>query len=162
MAGDPISKYPLAVAVSPYDPAGPSVPCSHCDRPIRVSRWDRWNGFLVECPYCHHLHGKSLNLKSVILAGLIFNVLSFWFVMRPKKALVATIILGLWIVGGFLLMPKDPPEALAILLILSALMAPMVISATAAVLQVMRVGKPASLFADGDLQEPADETEDAD
>jgi hypothetical protein len=66
-----------------------AVECVHCKRPLGISNWDYWNGFLVLCPHCGGSHGKPWGFERTLLAGLFFNVFGFFFVMRPRQALTA-------------------------------------------------------------------------
>lgn len=66
-----------------------AVECVHCARPLGVTRWDYWNGFLVVCPHCRGYHGKPWSIEKPLVAGLFLNALSFFLTMRPRQAIVA-------------------------------------------------------------------------
>ena len=76
--------YPIADRVTPTN-ARSAVACIHCKAPIAVSARDKLNGFLVECPNCHGLHGRRWNIRGLVFASFILNALSFFFTMRPAK-----------------------------------------------------------------------------
>src|SRR5258705_11899087 len=59
-----------------------AVECVHCHRPLGISSWDYWNGFLVVCPHCAGFHGKRWGFERTLLAGLFLNVFSFFFTLR--------------------------------------------------------------------------------
>lgn len=63
-------------------------PCLHCGKEVALSRWDSWNGFLVQCPHCGGLHGKRWKIRQVLFASFLFSALSFLFTMRPPRALL--------------------------------------------------------------------------
>jgi hypothetical protein len=75
------------------------VRCAHCGNAIAVSRWDRLNGFLVECPECHGFYGRRWNIRGLALASFLLNALSFFFTMRPGKAIaaIAAWVLTFWL-----------------------------------------------------------------
>jgi len=75
------------------------VPCRLCAKTIGVPRWDAWNGFILQCPHCRGLHGKPWRVKSTLLAGLLFNALSFFFTMRPRTAAPLLCITALFAIG---------------------------------------------------------------
>lgn len=71
-----------------------AVECAHCGRPLGITSWEYWNGFLVVCPHCGGYHGKPWGFERTLLAGFLINVLSFFFVMRPRRAFSAILALG--------------------------------------------------------------------
>lgn len=91
-------RYPLAERLSPTNASG-GVRCAHCGNAIAVSRWDRLNGFLVECPECHGFYGRRWNIRGLALASFLLNALSFFFTMRPGKAIaaIAAWVLTFWL-----------------------------------------------------------------
>ena len=97
-----MSKYPVAER-SHSGNASSAVACVHCGTPIAFRRWDRLNGFLVECPNCHGYNGKRWNPRTVAIASLFFNALSFFFTMRPARAAMATVV---WVAAMALLLPR--------------------------------------------------------
>ena len=94
--------YPVAERVTPTN-ARAAVECVHCKAPIAVSTWDKFNGFLVECPSCHGFHGRRWNIRGLALASFLLNALSFLFTMRPGKALAA---IAVWVLAFWLLLPR--------------------------------------------------------
>ncbi|MEM9555493.1 MAG: hypothetical protein AAGC60_14650 [Acidobacteriota bacterium] len=120
-----------------------AVPCVACGADLAIGRWDRWNGFLVECWSCHKLHGKARSLKNVALAGLFFNILSFWFLMRPRKALLWTVVFVGLVLGGGLFLPSKPPDSLLLLLAGTALLGPVAAAVIAGVSHQTRLLQPA-------------------
>ena len=95
-------KYPLAERMTPVN-AQAAVACVHCHNPIVLGRWERMNGFLVECPYCHGYHGRPWNPKVIGFASVFLNALSFFFTMRPGRAFAAIVA---WAAAVYLLLPK--------------------------------------------------------
>ncbi|MDA8020760.1 MAG: hypothetical protein MPN21_25255 [Thermoanaerobaculia bacterium] len=136
------TRYPVAKDGSQTDTKG-TVACGSCAIPLQLGRWERWNGFLVECPSCGCLHGKSRALRNVAMAGLLFNVLSFWFLMRPKSALLWTLVFGSWVLGGVLLLPKRPSDATMLLFVGFLLLGPVVVSVVSAARHESLLFKPA-------------------
>ena len=68
--------------------------CRHCSESLELSRWEALNGFAVQCPSCGGYHGKDWNIRYTVLAGLVFNAFSFFFVLRPLRALGAFVLFG--------------------------------------------------------------------
>lgn len=90
-------------------------PCFHCGQQIALRRWDSWNGFLVECPHCHALHGKRWNIKVVLMAGFMFHALSFFFTMRPRQAFLSIAGFGLFaFTGNYILDHFQIPDIAAV------------------------------------------------
>lgn len=71
-----------------------AVECAHCGQPMGITSWEYWNGFLVVCPHCGGYHGKPWGFERTLLAGFLINVLSFFFVLRPRRAVGAILALG--------------------------------------------------------------------
>lgn len=95
-------RYPMAERVAPLL-ASNAETCVHCAAPIAVtSGWDRWNGFLVECPDCHAFHGRSWHPRAVIFGSFFLNVLSFFFTMQPVRAAIVAVA---WIAFMFVALP---------------------------------------------------------
>jgi hypothetical protein len=104
--------------------------CLHCGNKLGVKRWDNWNGFLVECPHCHGLHGKRWNIRNVLLASFVFNAISFLFTMRLRTAVL--LLLGFILVGfggNYLLDHYEIPGLTAIAGASVFILAPLVINA---------------------------------
>jgi hypothetical protein len=105
-------------------------PCFHCGNKLGLKRWDNWNGFLVECPNCLGLHGKRWNIKYVLMAGFMFNAISFLFTMRLRIAI--PLLLGFIIVGfggNYLLDHYEIPGLTAVAGASVFVLAPLVINA---------------------------------
>jgi hypothetical protein len=103
-------------------------PCLHCGSTVHLSRWDDWNGFLVECQHCGGMHGKYWRIKHVMLASLFFNAVSFLFTMRPAAALpllAAFAVAG--VAGNFFL--ETLPDNLEVAAACAFLFCPMLINA---------------------------------
>jgi hypothetical protein len=100
------SKYPYAGLPSQSTTAQPMDQCRHCGRQIVIPRWDRWNGFLVRCTYCQGLYGKPWRTKRVVMAGLLFNLFSFFFTMRPRRAILTMLGFAAWFAGGVYLLDR--------------------------------------------------------
>ena len=97
-----MSKYPLAGRMTPVN-ASAAAECIHCRNAIVVSRWDKLNGFLVECPSCRGYHGRRWSARAVGAASLVLNGISFFFTMRPSRAFIALFV---WATAIFFLLPK--------------------------------------------------------
>jgi len=80
-----------------------AVKCCHCGAGIVVGKWDRMNGFLVECPSCHGYHGRRWSARAVGAVSLFLNGFSFFFTMRPGRAFVALIV---WAAALDFLLPR--------------------------------------------------------
>ena len=104
-----------------------TIKCMHCRQEFAVSRWDSWNGFLVNCPNCDNTHGKQRNIRQVMLASFIFNAISFLFTMRPLKAFMSlAVFTSLGILGYFEL--DRLPDLYQVAAVLLFILAPMVIN----------------------------------
>ena len=107
--------------------------CLHCGNKLGVKKWDNWNGFLVECPHCHGLHGNRQNIwniRNVLFASFMFNAISFLFTMRLRTAI--PLLLGFILVGfggNYLLDHYEIPGLTAVAGASVFLLAPMVINA---------------------------------
>lgn len=121
------SRYPVAERPSPLNAAS-AVTCIHCGKPLVVSRWDRINGFLVLCPHCRGFHGRRWNVRALAFASLMLNALSFFFTMRPWRAVL--MLVG-WIAFFGLVLPAAErwPDAVQVLAFGIAMLGPMVINA---------------------------------
>ena len=89
-AGGRVGVYPVPIGSKLR-----TVECIHCRRPMGITKWEYWNGFLVVCPHCGGNHGKRWALRPTILAGFFFNVVSFLFVFRPRQAVSAILAFAL-------------------------------------------------------------------
>lgn len=121
-----MSRYPFAERPSGAK-AESAVSCSRCGKAIVVSAWDRFNGLLVECPYCHAFHGRRWRVRAVALASFLLNALSFMFTMRPRNALL---VIAVWVAFFFCTMPRSEawPEAVQIALYCAFMVGPMLIN----------------------------------
>ncbi len=89
--------------------------CVHCHGTVGIGRWDDLNGFLVRCPHCALVTGKSWSLNRPLVAGFLFNAISFFFVFRPAKALALFGLFAAWTVGvGSTAFGRSGPEWLQI------------------------------------------------
>lgn len=102
-SGAPVGRYPIPEASGLR-----AVSCRHCSRPIGLSLWEYANGFLVLCPHCRGYHGKEWGFQRTLLAGLILNAVSFFFVLRPRWAVLALAAHAL--LGWLLLAPVAQDE----------------------------------------------------
>jgi hypothetical protein len=66
--------------------------CIHCGKDLVVRKWDDWNGFLVVCPHCKKIDGKHWNKKAILYGSFFVNAASYFFTMRPLKALMLTAV----------------------------------------------------------------------
>jgi len=95
--------YPIADRATAVNAAG-AVACCHCGAAIVSSRWDKLNGFLVQCPSCHGFHGRRWSIRGLIFASFLLNALSFFFTMRPARAAFAVAV---WVTAAWLLLPRS-------------------------------------------------------
>ncbi len=106
--------YPLGVYPVPTGSRLRARACRHCGLELGVGRWNDLNGFLVRCPHCGGLHGKKWNARRTVVAGLLFNALSYPFVMRFRPALV---VIGVTVASvlsfGMLVDLRTTPDWLA-------------------------------------------------
>src|SRR2546423_8412753 len=79
----------------PMNHPGHAAWCAHCGASYSVSRWDQLCGFVVQCSQCGGNNGKHWNFRLVLFAAGIFNVLSFFFLMRPRDAFMVAGIYGI-------------------------------------------------------------------
>ncbi|HXJ16213.1 MAG TPA: hypothetical protein VNM68_03350, partial [Candidatus Polarisedimenticolia bacterium] len=127
--GEIVGEYPIPLGSSLR-----AVECVHCHRPMGVSSWDYWNGFLVVCPHCLGKHGKPWAFERTILSGLFLNVFSFFFTLRPRQALIAIIafVLADWILIGASVQ-QEGNDPLLITSMLVAVLGPVLVNAVALV-----------------------------
>ena len=100
-------KYPAAERMTPVN-ASSAVKCIHCNNAIAVGRWDKMNGFLVECPSCRGYHGGTGSPRALGFMSLFLNAISFFCTMRPSRAFFAMI---LWIAAIYFIMPRTEYSA---------------------------------------------------
>lgn len=104
--------------------------CIHCGREVGLTKWDSWNGFLVQCPNCGGLHGKHWNIRLVLLASLLFNAFSFLFTMRLARAVPALLaFIVVVVVTNFFLDSEAIPDLVEIAIGSVILLGPMLINA---------------------------------
>jgi hypothetical protein len=102
--------------------------CFHCGKDLSLKKWDSWNGFLVECPRCHGLHGKRWNIRRVLLASFLFSAFSFLFTMRPRNAALSLLgFIVAAIFGNFFL--DRFPDLVQIVIVIVFFFSPMLINA---------------------------------
>jgi hypothetical protein len=119
-------RYPQAERVTPVN-ALSAVECIHCRNAIAVGKWDKTNGFLVECPYCHGYHGRAWNPRVIGFASLFLNAFSFFFTMRPSRAIIALI---LWAGAIYFFLPKTEyaPDWIQATAFILAFLGPLIIN----------------------------------
>ena len=89
----PTSKYPIAKPYEATPVRGSNIRnCYHCGRPLLISKWDDWNGFLFTCPHCGNIHGKSWNPFAVVFSSIFLNAFTFFATLRWRKALPLFIV----------------------------------------------------------------------
>lgn len=129
-AGNNRANYPLAQADhTATQNRGVLRPCYHCGGPLRIGRWDDWNGFLFRCPHCKRIHGKPWNASAIVLASVLLNALSFLFTIRFKHAL--SLVLGFVLLFAALSVALDRvqlSETVKLLLLGAALLGPLAIN----------------------------------
>ena len=92
-----------------------------------MTRWDDWNGFLVECPHCGGMHGKHWHIKRVMMASFVFNAVSFLFTMRPLYGVTwLAAFAAASVAGNFFL--EALPDVVQIALAGAFLLGPMVVN----------------------------------
>ena len=124
------TSYPRAHLPHEAKPGETIQPCLHCGQKLALTKWDSWNGFLVQCPNCGGLHGKRWNIRRVLLASFVFNAFSFLFTMRAPKAWIALIPFILFALAGqFLIDAEKIPDMLEIAGGAVLLLGPMLINA---------------------------------
>ena len=102
--------------------------CLHCRGDVPLTRWDDWNGFLVECPGCGSLHGKRWDIRRVLLASFVFNAVSFLFTMRPAYGVPWLLAFAAAAVAGNFYL-ELLPDALQIAAASAFILGPMVVNA---------------------------------
>lgn len=107
---------------------GHARPCQYCRRSVPLSKWDDWNGFLVECPHCGRMLGKFWKIGNVLIASLFFNAFSFLFTMRPTYALPWLAgFAAAAVAGNFYL--ESLPDTLQIVLAVAFILGPVLVNA---------------------------------
>ena len=123
-----MSNYPKATSPDQVKQGEIIKRCLHCSMDVSLKKWDSWNGFLVECPHCHGLHGKRWNIKRVLLASFLFNALSFLFTMRPRNAVLSLLgFIVVAVIGNYFL--DRFPDLFQIALVIVFGFSPMLINA---------------------------------
>ncbi|HEX6183959.1 MAG TPA: hypothetical protein VFZ44_08790 [Pyrinomonadaceae bacterium] len=103
-------------------------PCLHCGGSVSLTRWDDWNGFLVECPHCEGLHGKRWSIRRVMMASFVFNAVSFLFTMRPAAAILSLSAFAAAAVAGYFFI-DSLPDTLQIVAASAFILGPMLVNA---------------------------------
>ena len=141
----PLGQYPI--------PAGSrlrAVKCVHCERPLGLSSWDYYAGFLVLCPHCNGFHGKPWGLERTLLVAVFLNALSFFFVLRPRRAFVALVLFALiGVVLVSLSIQKENSDALLIGSLSYVFLVPVCVNAVLLVRHQMKLDKPPPADAGG-------------
>lgn len=114
-------------AASPAE-GGHTRPCLHCGHAVALTRWDDWNGFLVECAHCGGMHGRRRNIRQVMLASFVFNAVSFLFMMRPARAALWLAAFAAAAVAGSLFLDRLP-DTLQVALVSVFALGPMLVNA---------------------------------
>lgn len=105
-----------------------SQACIRCGQGLVVRRWDDWNSFLTTCPHCGGIHGKPRNIRSTLIGSILFHGLSFFFTMRPLKALTAVALVAPLVVGSFLVDLRQLPYFLDMVVAFAVVFFPMAIN----------------------------------
>lgn len=123
------SAYPSAKLGDSSDSRGVRCTCYRCGNPLKISRWEDWNGFLFRCPHCEGIHGKPWRAYVILLASVLLNALSFFLTMRWRWALPLfvgfTVLAGL---VGFALDHDQLYEVLKLVLLTTVLLGPLAIN----------------------------------
>jgi hypothetical protein len=93
------SPYPVAMGSDSFGSRGVLRACYRCGKPLRIRRWDDWNGFLFRCPHCEGIHGRPWRAYMILLASVLLNGISFFFTLRWRWAL--PLFLGFTVLAGF-------------------------------------------------------------
>jgi hypothetical protein len=136
-----MESYPLAERATPVNESEARL-CVHCGERLVTGTWDRFNGFLVECPHCHRNHGKRWNARALALGSFALNALSFFFTMRPWRAFIALIA---WTATFTLLLPRieSAPDAIQFVVLGSLILGPLLINMTLLVRHEVHLDRPA-------------------
>jgi uncharacterized paraquat-inducible protein A len=102
------SRPPSAPRRVAAESGGHTRPCLHCGRSVSLSKWDDWNGFLVECTHCGGMHGKHWGIRNILLASFVFNAVSFLFTMRPAAAVPWLSVFVAAAVAGYFFLDRLP------------------------------------------------------
>lgn len=117
--------------------------CKFCSAQVSMTTWEKWNGFLVACKNCGRWTGEYWYTRSIMSISLVLNVLSFFFLLPPKKALlVATPFLAL-IGAAFVWDPTRYPTALEVAWFSVVLFGPGVINAVLLIKHRINLGQAA-------------------
>lgn len=101
-------------------------PCASCLKDVRVTAWDKLAGLPVRCGSCGAWRGPRwtvTRLVVLIVASLFVNVLVFFFIVRPGRAL-GLIVMYVAIVAFVLISAADLNEAFFSVVVLLAMLAP--------------------------------------
>lgn len=117
-------------------------PCFHCKESIVVSQWDEWNGFLLRCPHCRLAHGKNWKVKSILWASFFVSAFSFFFTVRPRKALLlVSIYLGIGFAGNMIIDREIFPQWLEFIAVVFFLFTPLLMNGALIVVHESRLGR---------------------
>jgi hypothetical protein len=104
-------------------------PCCRCGKFLKISRWDDWNGFLLRCPYCGGIHGKPWSAYWLLLASVLLNAFSLFFIMRWRRALPLFLGFALFdIVAGVALDHVELSETLKLVLLATSFLLPSIVN----------------------------------
>lgn len=123
------SPYPVAMGGDSSDSRGVLRACYRCGKPLKIRRWDDWNGFLFRCPHCEGIHGKPWRAYVILLGSVLLNALSFFFTLRWKWAF--PLFLGFILLHGFVWFELDQgqlSEMLKLVLLTSLFLGPLAIN----------------------------------
>ena len=92
---------------------------------MAVGRWEKLNGFLVECPSCHD--GRAWTTRVFGFMSLLLPAISFFFTMRPGRAFFVMI---LWIAASYFVMPRTDysPDWIQVTVWIFFLLGPLIIN----------------------------------
>jgi hypothetical protein len=113
--------------VAAAEAGGHSRPCLHCGHTVHLSKWDDWNGFLVECQHCGGLYGKRWNIRRVMMASFMFNALSFLFTMRPGRGVPCLLAFAAATVAGSFFIERLP-DMVQVTLVSAFILGPMLVN----------------------------------
>jgi uncharacterized membrane protein YjjP (DUF1212 family) len=92
------------------------------------------------CPHCRGWHGKPWGFQRTLLAGFFFNALSFFFTMRPRRAvaMIALFVIVCWGLASLAINYEDV-DAFMIAAVGTLVLGPVLINAVVLVRHQMRL-----------------------
>jgi hypothetical protein len=121
--------YPLAKPGDSADREGVLRTCYRCGSPLKISRWEDWNGFLFRCPHCEGIHGKPWRPAAILFGSFLLNAFSFFLTSRWRRAL--PLFLGFILLDAFLTFALDHaqlPQMVELVLTATCLLGPLAIN----------------------------------